>query len=450
MTFPDSLRKPWSRALLIAIPVALILATTATPSDGTGRDTPLSCLLCPHVGQRAGVDIVLNVLLYIPLGLGLVLAGARPSVALLSAGVLSAAIEALQIDVIVGRYASTLDVVTNVVGAALGILLASRLRTLLAPSRPSAISLAIVAGGFWVGLITTTAWLLRPAIPGDIVTVRFSPRPGARVAGGGELIDATLGGRSLKAGRLEWRTGDRELFVTGVAALQLRLLPHTGVEGPTPRLQLLASDGERRLLLGQSGDDIVFQVKRHANDLLLRSPTLRLRRFLAGGQQDQPAGPDDTVRLIARLRGADLVLTAERGRHAESAELRIGALEGWSLFLYRGGHLRNIVLQFLWSGVILVPVGYWACHGAGTGPRRAGRDRKRVRTALLTVALALAGGIIVVPLAFGYGLPSSWELICALTAVAAGWWLATLARRLVATRVEEGTPGRLTDLASTR
>jgi VanZ like family len=441
MTGADWLSKPWRRTFLVALPVAVILATTATPSEGTGRDTPLSCLLCPPVGQRAGVDFVLNVLLYIPLGFALTRARTPPLAALLAAGLLSAAIEALQIEIIDGRFASTLDVVTNVLGAGLGILLG--LRALLAPSARAAAALAIVAGGFWMGTVAATAWLLRPAIPTEAVIVRLTPRPRARATGAGELIDAALGGRTLPAGRVEWRTGDRELFASGVAPLQLRFIPNPRVEGPDPRIQLLASDGERRLLVGQSGNDLVFQVKRHANDLRLRSPGLRLPNFLA-------AGAHDTVRLVARLRGADLALTAETGRRTEGAELRLGALAGWSLFFYRGGDLRNIVLQLLWSAVILVPLGYWASRAAGSGlPRGPVRDHRRVLTWLLTVALALVGGVVVVPLALGYRLPSAWELTSVLTALAGGWWAATLARGEGDTRA--GARGRRpSDLASAR
>jgi hypothetical protein len=443
MTLADWLSKPWRRTFLVALPVALILATTATPSEGTGRDTPLSCLLCPPVGQRAGVDFMLNVLLYIPLGFALTRARTPPLAALLAAGLLSAAIEALQLEIIDGRIASTLDVVTNVLGAGLGILLASRLRALLAPSARAAAALAIVAGGFWMGTVAATAWLLRPAIPTEGVIVRLTPRPRARATGAAELIDAALGGRTLPAGRVEWRTGDRELFVSGVAPLRLRLIPNPRLEGPDPRLQLLASDGERRLLVGQSGNDLIFQVKRHANDLRLRSPGLRLPNFVA-------AGAHDTVRLVARLRGAGLALTAETGRRTEGAELRLGALAGWSLIFYRGGHLRNIALQLLWSGVILLPLGYWASRSAGSGlPRGAVRDHRRVLTSLLTIALTLAGGVVVVPLAFGYPLPSAWELTTVLTALMGGLWAATIAPR--EWRAQGGAAARRpTDLASRR
>jgi hypothetical protein len=396
------------------------------------------------------VDIVLNVLLYVPLGIGLTRAGAAPRSALLTAALLSTAIEVLQVEVIAGRFASTLDVVTNVLGAGLGIVLGRRLHSLLAPSERVATALAIAASVFWLGITVATAWLLQPVIPPESVIVRLTPRPGARASGGGEIIEAALGGRPISAGRVAWRTGDREIFVSGVAPLHLKFVPNSGTEETAPRLQLFAPDGERRLLLGQSENDVVFQVRRHANDLRLRSPALRLPGLVAArgdGTAEGFVGPYDTLHLIARVRGADLVLSAATRQRAESAELRLGALAGWSLFFYRGGDLRNIGLQLLWFAVILIPLGYWASHSVGAGLRhRTARNQKRT---LLGIAVAVAGGLVVVPLVFGYGLPPAWEVTSVVMVIGIGWWAATFARGERRTR-GRAAAGRATDLSSTR
>jgi hypothetical protein len=79
------------------------------------------------------VDIVLNILLFTPLGAGLALLGMRPRAALPLATALTVTIEVLQYRVIPGRDVSLRDVLCNTLGVALGIVVAGHWRKWLLP-----------------------------------------------------------------------------------------------------------------------------------------------------------------------------------------------------------------------------------------------------------------------------------------------------------------------------
>ena len=82
------------------IALAFIAAATLLPAPPTRIDSHL-CLICGSFGT---VDAALNVLLFIPLGIGLALAGVSGKRALLGMVVLSALIEVAQLLVIPSRY----------------------------------------------------------------------------------------------------------------------------------------------------------------------------------------------------------------------------------------------------------------------------------------------------------------------------------------------------------
>ena len=72
--------------------VAAILLVTLLPESGQ----PVASHLCLVCGTFGGVDAILNVLLFVPLGLGLALSGIRWSRALLIVCALSLTVETTQ------------------------------------------------------------------------------------------------------------------------------------------------------------------------------------------------------------------------------------------------------------------------------------------------------------------------------------------------------------------
>ena len=102
--------------------------------------TPPWCLVC---GDLGAVDVLLNVALFVPLGVGLRMAGWPLLRAAATAFAVSAAVELVQ-SAIPGRDPTLSDIVTNSVGGALGAALAGWSAHLVTPVPHTARLLAAV------------------------------------------------------------------------------------------------------------------------------------------------------------------------------------------------------------------------------------------------------------------------------------------------------------------
>src|SRR2546423_11761821 len=89
---------------LIVILVSLALIAFATLLPEEGNPVPSLCIIC---GTFGGVDAILNVLLFVPLGVGLALVGVRWRHAFLTVALLSMAIETAQLVAIPARTQTT-------------------------------------------------------------------------------------------------------------------------------------------------------------------------------------------------------------------------------------------------------------------------------------------------------------------------------------------------------
>jgi len=148
--------------LATALALALILLTTlrAEPSQlDRAAETAWSCVVC---GEAGVTDVLLNLLLFVPFGMGLRALGLRWWHTALVAGGVTLAIEATQATVLAGRDASLGDVIANTIGGLLGWWLWGTRDRLRAPSprraRVLAAALLLVASATWL----LTAWGLEP------------------------------------------------------------------------------------------------------------------------------------------------------------------------------------------------------------------------------------------------------------------------------------------------
>ena len=109
---------------------------TPAPGDPVGSRV---CLIC---GANGGVDAILNVLLFVPFGAGLALAGVRFRWAILVVILLSACVETAQL-FIPGRDTSLGDLATNTIGGALAYTLVRSAGVWLRPPPRFAAALGI-------------------------------------------------------------------------------------------------------------------------------------------------------------------------------------------------------------------------------------------------------------------------------------------------------------------
>ncbi|HEY6947255.1 MAG TPA: VanZ family protein, partial [Gemmatimonadales bacterium] len=207
---------PGRRGGLIAVlGLAFILALTLTPQPQNVEQvarTPLWCLRC---GDLSGMDILLNVILFLPLGFGLRLAGWPRRRVLLAAFATTLLVELTQYFFIVGRDATLSDILTNTTGGLLGMVLAERFPVLLWPGPRAARRLAGAAAVFWLAVQIVTAWGDGVTLPARPFWGQLAPELGQFDRFRGTVTEAKVAGEPMPSARLPDTRGVRERLLAG-------------------------------------------------------------------------------------------------------------------------------------------------------------------------------------------------------------------------------------------
>jgi hypothetical protein len=376
-----------SPLILTATWLALIAGFTLVPLPSQlaqAAATPWYCVVC---GNQGMVDVLLNVALFVPLGLGLGWLGLRPPRALLAGLTLALAIELLQAKLVTGRDPSLSDVLTNSFGTFIGAALAAVAPGLWRPSVASARQLAIGAALGWLALLGLTGWLLTgDAAAGATRLVQAPAMP---------FLDHFNG--SIEASEARERFGSHALSATVVTA------------GLTDRLApvLELRDARRFALarLGQLGQKPVFSWRLHATRVLLRTPTVRVY----GGVL-----PDTATRAVLEGGKAGPVLWAAGTIAGQRHEARLALTPGlgWMLLLPLNYpfDLHSPWTSALWLSLPLLLVGFWA-----------GRARMRLALLLAGAALLMLAGLEGVAVVFHLARDGALAWGVGLGAVVGGW-----------------------------
>ena len=352
------------------------------------RSTPLGCLVC---GELGGVDVVLNVALFVPLGISLRLMGMRTWQCVVVAFATSLGVEAAQATLVAGRDPSVSDLLTNTSGGLLGAALGAHLRRLWRPGPALAARLAFAAGAGWLALLAGTAWAVRPAPGRAPVRIEWAPRL--------PLVD-TFAGR-IEAVEVEGSVAAGDLSILATARLD------GWTEHLAPAVDLVGPRGTMTARLGQLGQKVTFGLRANASRLRLRPPSVKVYRALppAGGQR---------VQLAGGLRGATLWARAEAEGSVQSAELALTPGLGWLLLLpltFYPFDYRPDLTTAGWVALPLLLAGFWAGRRAAWS----------LRTSAAGAVALLALGLAVVPELFGVE-ADGWRCWAAgAGALAAGW-----------------------------
>jgi hypothetical protein len=166
LTYRPTGWRPSQRQIVAAI-VVVILGATLLPSRTDVRRPFAFCLMCDF---RWLADAVLNVALFLPLGLVAGWRAKSPWKVALAGALFSTAIELLQIAV-PGRDPELRDILSNSAGAALGAALVYRPRAWLFPGERRSTWLVGIVSVAVCGVIVGTSLLLAPARPQEPIHV---------------------------------------------------------------------------------------------------------------------------------------------------------------------------------------------------------------------------------------------------------------------------------------
>ena len=178
-------------------------------------------------------DLLRNLILFAPLGASLAWCQLPARRALMLAGGLSAGIELAQGALpIVGRDASAIDWIANVIGAGLAMALFNAAPRWLHPSPPQSRRLALMASAIAVAVLVGTGALLAPAPTAAVYFGHHTPSLAHLAPYTGSVLDASIDGVEIPYGEIRDSEGiqarlrgDYALRVRGAAQLP-RIWPH--------------------------------------------------------------------------------------------------------------------------------------------------------------------------------------------------------------------------------
>jgi VanZ like protein len=363
------------------------------------RLTPWYCLIC---GDHGGVDVINNVLLFVPFALGLRLSGVRARTAIATGALLSLSIELLQWGLIPGRDASLSDVLTNSLGTALGVTFGAYHRRLLDPTPREALRLALAAASLWLLTQLATAALLQPWVAAHELRGIWARSAYGRPPFDGQVISATLSSRPLAGDSSPVAPETARKIREGRFDLAVRLRSGYTVRW-SPVVEVLGHRGAV-LAIEAAGDELAFQPPMRSASLRLGRPSLRLPGAL-------PRQPGAEVRLTAQDRGSVLLAEwTEQGMQHRAVQSLSPSL-GWSLltpFRYGYGPDTPVITMF-WLAAWLLPTGYWMAGVHWGRPQR-----------LVSLGLLLFCGLGLIPGVMGYQ-PVGWsEWVGAILGAAGG------------------------------
>lgn len=334
----------WALGAWLAV-VAIVTLHGVEASGPGSAAIPGVCLIC---GERGTADAILNVFMFMPLGLLLHGQGRALARAVVTGLVVAVLIELVQ-TAVPGRHASPADVVWNVTGSGLGAWMVVVWRVRLPERRPHR-----ELG--WVALVTVgfivVGLLLTPSFTHDSYWGQWTPELGHMPAYDGAVLRAELNGRPLPPNRLNGEDSHHELF-SGPWSLWGRIVLGSPPEEPSPILSIY--DGHQReiVLLGAHREDLVFRFRTLADRLRLDSPDVRLTDAFEG------ATPGDTVDIGARYSEGRVCLLLDQ---LERCDVGVTPGRAWGLLLYPEGTSRTfrMLLDWTWMLLLFMPLGLLA------------------------------------------------------------------------------------------
>lgn len=360
-----------------------------------------------------GTDFVLNVLLFLPLGFGLGLMGARRSRAI--GGVIAATvvIEVLQI-FILGRDPSVGDVLANSLGGTLAFALAVHRAHLVRPSAPLERRLLAIWSAVWLAVMVISAYALVPSPTRSKYYGLIARDLGPNLPPfAGKVLRPRIDTITIT----DWEMPEPEVHALlvrrGGTAVRATLVPAACPTGAIAGVLQIADARQREIvLLGQAGRALVFRVRTGASALRLRP----MYYALDGAFSDaQCRARGDTLRVEADYARTRVVLRAEdAGGTSLAISLSTTVMDGWRLFTPGQTFVRadgaGGLVGALWLFSLSFPFGYLGAASPG-GSRG---------TRIISLCAVLGAGLFAVPALYGIASSGLAEIVTVFAAVVIG------------------------------
>jgi len=399
---------------LVVLSLAAIAWLTLRPAHASS--TTIDSHLCVVCGPLAGVDILLNVFLFVPLGVGLSLSGLSPRKAVLICFALSLSIETAQAFIVSGRDSTLSDILTNTSGGAIGIWLTRTAPMWLAPTRKSATWLAALWGAIWLLIQIVSSYSFSPSLSQSQYYGQIAREGGVRAMFHGQVDSARIGTIPISNGALADSRSVRQLLLNGAP-----IVGFVRVAEPTRNFASIirvADDKQRGIAsLAGEGDRLVFSVRTGASNLRLREPAFGMPGvFTRGRAVADSAG--ETFVIRARFNDGTVQLVAQTPSSHRELNVSPRAAQAWTILVpfhgqLEGGAVERVV-SFLWMSVLLIPLGYWVAALV--------RQSEPVPAFSVVILLAalIAAGLIFVPASFALKGATLFDWIAALSGVGIG------------------------------
>lgn len=374
------------------------------------------CLLC---GDAGVMDFTLNVVLFIPSGLGLALwtAGRLKLAPLaLMIAALSLSIEALQATIITGRHAALGDLVANTLGGLIGLSVPGRWRSLVLPPPGRAPMFVALACALGLAVPLGTGLLLRPS-PGHTTTWygQWAHLLGGTVPFEGQVLDVRLDTLRVPRFLLPDQPAYREVWHVPLR-FSTQILTGPVANGRAQVAAIADGTGGWVAAIWQDGPDAIMSLRLRTSNLRLRTPWIRLEEALTA-----PPGSKTTLAVTALPDRIHAV--AERVDGRRTTELRLTPNFAWVLLwpwdtaFAAEPVIRTLAWTLGWFVLVSGLVSWWG--------RVAGSPA--VATVMVTVLLVTVQAGI--PKLLGTSPSTAWEWLAAVAGTLAGAVIAHVSAR---------------------
>jgi len=395
--------------VLSALVLAVVFLATLTPSNDWSSPE-FWCIAC---GEFGGLDVLNNIVLFLPLGFAFALASGHRWRSVVACVVVTTFIESMQVRIVPGRDSSLSDLLANSFGGLLGVELAMRRAILLRPRGRAATVLAAAGAAGFALLTTLTSLGLRPATIPRSLWIQWTPERESFEPFTGRLLDFTLDSVNLPRGYYPPKSlgVDRTLAKPGWHARVT--LETAGIQWRRSVIARIAEEYTVLVSIEQHRWTLACEEKTRSADFRFRSPMVELPDALT------PGLAPGRVRFTCAREGNSLIASTDDRQEV----LRLSPSLGWRLLDPFTLELpRFLWLGALWLMALAFPAGYWigccAQNNEDRGPRRDSSGGPSVAVGALAVAFLT--GLSIVPTLAGTAPAAWWEWASAAGGALAG------------------------------